>query len=36
MQTLPALTRAAEPIATGSAVIVREILPPDTLLVEKL
>jgi hypothetical protein len=36
LQTLPALTRAAEPIATGSAVIVREIIPPETLLVEKL
>jgi membrane protein implicated in regulation of membrane protease activity len=36
MQTLPALTRGAEPIATGSAVIVREVIPPETLLVEKL
>lgn len=36
MQTLPALTRSADSIATGSAVIVREIIPPDTLLVEKL
>jgi hypothetical protein len=36
MQTLPAITRAAEPIPSGSAVIVREIVPPDILLVEKL
>jgi hypothetical protein len=36
MQTLPALTRATELIPSGSAVIVREIVPPDTLLVEKL
>jgi hypothetical protein len=36
MHTMPALTRATEPIATGSAVIVREVIPPETLLVEKL
>ncbi|MDD5199450.1 MAG: hypothetical protein PHC88_06565 [Terrimicrobiaceae bacterium] len=36
MQTLPALTRGAEPIPTGSAVIVREVIPPETLVVEKL
>jgi hypothetical protein len=36
MHTLPALTRAAEPIPSGTAVIVREIIPPETLLVEKL
>jgi hypothetical protein len=36
MHTLPALTRGPEPIPTGSAVIVHEIIPPETLLVEKL
>lgn len=36
MHTMPALTRGAEPIATGSAVIVREIIPPETLVVERL
>jgi len=36
MHTLPAITRAGESIPTGSAVIVREIIPPETLLVEKL
>ncbi len=36
MQTLPALTRSGEHIPSGVAVIVREIVPPDTLLVEKL
>jgi membrane protein implicated in regulation of membrane protease activity len=36
MQTLPALTKGADPIPTGTAVIVRETIPPDTLIVEKL
>ncbi len=36
MHTLPALTRSAEAITTGSTVVVREIIPPETLLVEKL
>jgi hypothetical protein len=36
MQTLPALTRGSEGIPTGSAIIVREIIPPETLVVEKL
>jgi membrane protein implicated in regulation of membrane protease activity len=35
LQTLPALTRGADPIATGSAIVVREVVPPD-MLVEKL
>jgi membrane protein implicated in regulation of membrane protease activity len=36
MLTLPALTKGAEPIPTGTAVIVREVIPPETLLVERL
>jgi membrane protein implicated in regulation of membrane protease activity len=36
LQTLPALTRSGEPIPSGTAVIVRNIIPPDTLLVERL
>ncbi|MGH8048007.1 MAG: hypothetical protein ACREKL_12265 [Chthoniobacterales bacterium] len=36
MHTMPALTKGSEPIPTGSAVVVREVIPPETLLVEKL
>jgi hypothetical protein len=36
MHTLPAITRAAESIPSGSNVIVREIVQPDILLVERL
>jgi membrane protein implicated in regulation of membrane protease activity len=35
MHTMPALTRGSEPIATGSPVIVREVIPPEILVVDR-
>lgn len=36
LRTLPAITRGGTAIASGSTIIVRETVPPDLLVVEKL